>query len=299
MIYLIDSSIYVFRGWQTLPSSIQNTQGAAFNAVMGFTETVVTIIESQQPRWMCAAFDSRNRQAVRYRIHPEYKANRTPSPPELRHQFALCEGVCDALNLAHLSHPEVEADDIIGQLSQCAHRAEKPVTIVSADKDLVQFIDTDDVFWNYAQKTRSNYRQLKKRFGVKPEQIADLLALCGDKTDNIPGIPGVGAATAARVLTKWGNLDGVFANIEGVAAMRFRGAAHVATLLNEHQQRVRMARQLTGLITCDELPNSLDFITYQAPAYETCFDALLNLGFNETEARGYAKRVSCANVQLR
>ena len=291
MVYLIDSSIYVFRGWQSLSASIKNTQGEPFNAVTGFTETLVTILEQTKPSWIAATFDTRNRNAIRYRIHPQYKANRQPSPVELQQQFIQCQSVCTAMGVTTLSNDEVEADDIIGQLAGCAHKAEQPVTIVSADKDLVQFMEQNDLYWNYAQKTTSNYKQLKKRFGVKPSQLADLLALCGDKTDNIPGIPGVGQRTASRLLTKWGNLDGVFANIEGVAAMRFRGAAHVATLLAEHEPTVRMARQLTGLVTTDDLPKSIDTITYTAPGLSRCVEQLVHIGFDDKAANDIAKRV--------
>lgn len=291
VVYLIDSSIYIFRGWQSLSSSIKNTRGESFNAVTGFTETLVTVLEQTKPSWIAAAFDTRNRNAIRYRIHSEYKANRSPSPPELKLQFSQCQSVCDAFGVTQLSNEEVEADDIIGQLAVCAHEVNQPVTIVSADKDLVQFVEQDDIIWNYARKTQSNYKQLKKRFGVEPSQLADLLALCGDKTDNIPGIPGVGPRTAARLLTKWANLDGVFANIDGVASMHFRGAPHVATLLAEHEPTVRMARQLTGLITTDDLPSSIDDITYSAPTIESCTEHLVRVGFSDTDANALAKRV--------
>lgn len=294
MVYLIDSSIYIFNGWQSLPSSIKNTQGETFNAVTGFTETLATVIEQTRPLWIAAAFDTRNRDAIRYRIHPQYKANRSPSPPELQQQFSQCKAVCDAFGVTQLSNLDVEADDIIGQLTGLAQQNYQPTTIVSADKDLAQFIGDNDLFWNYAQKTQSNYKQLKKRFGVKPSQMADLLALCGDKTDNIPGIPGVGQRTAARLLTKWGNLDGVFANIDGVSAMRFKGAPHVATLLVEHEATVRLARQLTGLIRSDDLPNSLDAIAFSSPPIASCTEDLVSVGFSENDANGYAKRVCSA-----
>ena len=291
MVYLIDSSIYIFNGWQSLPSSIKNIRGESFNAVTGFTETLVTILEQTKPSFIAAAFDTRNRNAIRYRIHPEYKANRSPSPPELQQQFLQCKAVCNAFGVTQLSNEEVEADDIIGQLSQLAHENNQPVTIISADKDLVQFVQEDDLFWNYGQKTQSNYKQLKKRFGVKPSQLADLLALCGDKTDNIPGIPGVGQRTASRLLTKWGNLDGVFANIDGVASMQFKGAPHIATLLPEYEPTVRMARQLTGLITTEDLPNSIEAINFSVTEEGSCVQQLLDVGFSSADANAYAKRV--------
>ncbi len=294
MIYLLDSSIYIFGGWQRLPASTISAHGEPFNAVTGFTNTLVSVLETQTPRLFCAAFDSRNRNAIRYRIHPQYKAGRAPSPPELQRQFQHCQSVCDALGVAHFSHPEIEADDIIGHFARQAHAAHQRITIISADKDLVQFVGNDDILWNYAKNQRSNCAQLTKRFGVRPEQIADLLALSGDKTDNIPGVPGVGVATAARVLHKWGDLDGVFANLEAVAAMRFRGAKHVATLLAEHEPTIRMARQLTGCIAVDDLPDTLDSLTVRAPLTDATVAALMRIGFNDIEAIDLSQRVQNA-----
>ncbi len=290
MLYLIDSSIYVFRGWQSFPKTITNTRGEPFNAVMGFTTMISNIMGKQKPHSIVAAFDSRNRQAIRYRIHPEYKANRKPSPPELATQFSQCQAVCKAFGLCTLINAEVEADDLIGHMANLAHAKEQAVTIISADKDLVQFIGPNDIFWDYARNNRSNYTQLTKRFGVTPTQIADLLALCGDKTDNIPGIPGVGAATAARVLCKWENLDGVFANIEAIAKMKFRGAAHVATLLKENEATVRLARQLTGLITTNDMPTTLDISTIKRPRLSECTNSLISIGFASADASNFAEK---------
>jgi len=299
VLYLIDSSIYVFRGWQSFPKTLTNTRGEAFNAVTGFTTMIAALVSNEQPQAITAAFDSRNRQAIRYRIHPEYKANRSPSPPELASQFSQCQAVCQAFGISTLINEEVEADDLIGHLSNLAHDEQRPVTIISADKDLVQFIGKCDIFWDYARNTRSTYAQLSKRFGVAPEQIADLLALCGDKTDNIPGIPGVGAATAARVLSKWGTLDKVFANIDGIANMRFRGAAHVATLLAAHEDTVRLARQLTGLVTTKDLPSTLESARYTAPTMNACIDALVTIGFSEEDATSFARDACLTNSPVK
>jgi len=289
LVYLLDSSIYVFRAWQTQPSAF-NTHNELFHAVIGFTETLVNILTREHPQWIAAAFDTRNRQAIRYRIHPEYKAKRSPSPPELAIQFQRCQQVCEALAVPALADEEIEADDIIGQMAILARENEQRVTVISADKDLAQFIEEHDVYWNLAQNTRSTYQQLTKRFGVRPQQIADLLALCGDKTDNIPGVPGVGVATAAKVLHKWGNLDGVMANLDGVAAMRFRGAPHVAVLLAEYENTIRLARKLTGLIRSDTLPKTLNALAYEPPNPALVIEKLANVGFTKAAATDITKR---------
>jgi len=159
--------------------------------------------------------------------------------------------------LPQFARNRFEADDIIGTLAEMARRKRYRNCILSADKDLAQFIGPNDVYWNFAKKTRLDYRALNKQFGIKPEQIADMLAICGDKVDNIPGIPGVGAATAARLLVKWGDLDSLFEHVDQVAKMKFRGAARVSELLATHEDTVRLARQLTGLFPVPDLPDSI------------------------------------------
>jgi len=260
MLYLIDSSIYVFRAWQTLPPTIVNTHGEQANAVQGFTDVLVQILRDKNPEYIACAFDKSLRSGKRYEIYPQYKANRAPAPAELKIQFDRCMQIASALGVPTFSSNQVEADDIIGWFAHVAHNAHQPVTIVSADKDLVQFIGKDDVYWNFGRKQLWNYQQLSRQFKIRPDQIADMLALCGDKVDNIPGIPGVGPATAAKLLKKWETLDGVIENHHAIKDMSFRGAPRVALLVAEHTNNIRLSRQLTGLIVDSSLPNSLQAI---------------------------------------
>ena len=164
MLYLIDSSIYIFRAWQTLPSSIVNTHGEQANAVHGFTDTLVQILIDKKPEYMACAFDKSSKTGTRYKIYPQYKANRNPVPPELKVQIDRCMEIANALGVPIFSSTQVEADDIIGSFAQVAHQAHQPVTIVSADKDLVQYIGEGDIYWNLARKQQWNYLQLSKQF---------------------------------------------------------------------------------------------------------------------------------------
>jgi len=291
MLYLIDSSIYVFRAWQTLPPTITNTYGEQSNATHGFTDTLATILSEKQPQYIACAFDKSSKTGQRYKIYPEYKANREPAPPELKLQFERCMEVATAMGVPVFSSKKVEADDIIGRFAGLAQKANLPATIVSADKDLAQFIGEHDQYWNLAKKQHSNYKQLSKQFKVLPEQIADMLALCGDKVDNIPGIPGVGATTAARLLKKWKTLDGVIENHEAIAKMAFRGAPRVSGLVAEHIDTVRLARQLTGLIDDEALPNSMAKLKRRVLTGNTMAKRLAEAGVSEQRAQRIAERV--------
>lgn len=256
-LYLIDSSIYIFRAWFILPSSIVSPKGRAVNALFGFADFLSQVTDQVKPTHLVCAFDRSLSSSARNNVYPAYKANRAPAPEELKHQFTLCQTFAEKCGFAQFASDLYEADDIIGTLTDVGRKGRYSNCIVSADKDLAQFVGEKDQYWNFAKKQRLDYHALQKQFGVYPHQIADMLAICGDKVDNIPGIPGVGAATAAKLLVKWENLDNLLDHVEAVANMKFRGAARVSQLLAAHEDTVRLARQLTGLWPVPNLPNSI------------------------------------------
>lgn len=284
MLYLVDVSIYVFRAWQSLPATLTDTHGRQANALIGFADTLRQILDAAGEHPVVCAFDESRGQGERNLLYPAYKANRLPAPPELREQFQRCRQTAEALGCVCLASARVEADDIIGQLAALAQREGQPVTIVSADKDLAQFIGPGDVYWDLARGRRLDEAALQKRFRIRLTQMADLLALCGDKVDNIPGIPGVGQATAARLLKKWPDLDTLLAHTAEVANMGFRGAPRVSQLLHEHSDQVRLARQLTGLITDTDLPASLDNLARRPIEPDRTRQSLQALGFSAEQA---------------
>jgi len=294
MLYLVDSSIYIFRAWQTLPDSIENSLGEPANAVIGFADTLARIIQDEQPTHMVCAFDQNLGKGARKKIYPQYKANRPPAPPDLALQFERCYELATLFGIPSYGSPEVEADDIIGSFSQLAHKRKKPVTIVSADKDLAQFIRAGDTYWNFAKKLKQSEKDLRNQFKAETTQIADLLAICGDKVDNIPGVPGVGMATAARLLKKWGTIDNMLAEpalIANIANMKFRGAPRIAGLIEEHADTIRLARKLTGLIHDETLPTTLTALQLKRPTKTKLIENLSKAGFSEQRSESLAKRV--------
>jgi 5'-3' exonuclease len=292
MLYLVDSSIYIFRAWQTLPDSIESTQGEPANAVIGFADTLAKIIGEEQPTHMVCAFDQNLGKGARKAIYPAYKANRPPAPPDLALQFQRCFEVAKILGIPSFGSKLVEADDIIGSFAKLAQKRKKTVTIVSADKDLAQFIRPGDTYWNFGKKLKLSEKDICNQFNAAPCQIADLLAICGDKVDNIPGVPGVGMATAARLLKKWGNINTLLASTEKIADMKFRGAPRVSALINEHADTIRLARKLTGLIHDESLPSTLSELRLVRPEPQVIIEGLINTGFTEQRSESLAKRVS-------
>jgi DNA polymerase-1 len=297
MIFLIDSSIYIFRAWQSLNSDTRNRFDESDNAVQGFTETLCHIIETHRPKYMVCAFDECFRQGIRNKLYPAYKADRPPAPADLTPQFAKCKQVAQILGLPSIGSSDVEADDIIGHFADKAQNKNMPITIVSGDKDLAQFISAEDLYWDLGRRPIAGYADLHKRFKVRPEQMADWLALAGDKSDNIPGVPGVGPTTAARLLNKWENLDTLLANLGEVAMMKFRGAPRVSRLLYEHKADIALARSLTGLIHDEKLPNDIEACLRKTPSSTDVSEALFAMGFEQTLAQRVANRTSIPHEQ--
>lgn len=297
MIFLIDSSIYIFRAWQSLNSDTRNRFDEPDNAVQGFTETLCHIIETHRPEHMVCAFDECFRQGIRNKLYPAYKADRPPAPADLTPQFAKCKQVAQILGLPSIGSSKVEADDIIGHFAGKAQHKNMPITIVSGDKDLAQFISDDDRYWDLGRRPLAGYADLHKRFKVRPEQMADWLALAGDKSDNIPGVPGVGPTTAARLLNKWENLDTLLANLGEVAMMKFRGAPRVSRLLYEHKADIALARSLTGLIHDEDLPQSIEACLRKIPHSADVSEALFAMGFEQALAQRVANRTCIPHEQ--
>ena len=191
------------------------------------------------------AFDESLKHSARKEIYPEYKANRSPAPEELVRQFRWCRDWVSALGYTEVASDRHEADDLIGTLTELHRSDDCAITILTADKDLAQLIRQHDTWWSFATGQQLTYRGLIKKFGVKPEQIADQLALAGDKVDNIPGIPGIGMTIAGRLLCKFGSLDNLRANLDDVNKMKFRGSDRIMNLLKEHEAILDISAQLT------------------------------------------------------
>jgi DNA polymerase-1 len=244
-LYLVDASLYVFRAWHSVPDEFQDTHGWPVNAVHGFSRFLLDLLERERPQNIVIAFDEALDSCFRHRIYPAYKANRDPAPDELRRQFAHCKALCAALGLNVLAHHEYEADDLIGSALHRARGDGLRGVVISADKDLSQLLHEHDEQWDYARNQRWGMGGVKARYGVHAHQIADYLALCGDAVDNIPGVTGIGAKSAAVLLAHFGSLDVMLERIDEIPFLRLRGAATMATRLREQREHALLWRQLT------------------------------------------------------
>jgi len=246
-VHLIDGSLYVFRAWHSMPDEFTDVDGHPVNAVHGFTRFLCELLERVQPPHIAVAFDASLTTSFRNAIYPPYKANRELPPPDLEHQFVLCREVTEALGIVVLIDHSYEADDLIGSSLWSLRGHGFRSVIVSADKDFGQLLGEHDEQWDYARGLRWGPAGVHEKLGVHPHQVADYLALCGDAVDNIPGVPGVGAKTAAALLTHFGSLDSLLERVDEVAFLRLRGAASCAKKLREHAADALLYRQLTRI----------------------------------------------------
>ncbi|MEG3191111.1 5'-3' exonuclease [Lysobacter sp. D1-1-M9] len=246
-LYLVDASLYVFRAWHSMPDEFRGADGWPTNAVQGFARFLLELLERARPQYIAVAFDEAHDSCFRNALYPAYKANREAAPEELRRQFKHCKALCVALGLAVLAHEQYEADDLIGSACVAARTHGFRAVIVSADKDLSQLLEHGDEQWDYARNQRWGMDGVHARHGVQAGQIADYLALSGDPVDNIPGVPGIGAKTAAALLAHFGTLDALLERVEEVPYLRLRGAASTAARLKLHREQALLCRQLATI----------------------------------------------------
>ncbi len=246
-VYLVDASIYLFRAWHSMPDAFLNDRGQPTNAVYGFTGFLCSLVEQARPSHVGVAFDVSLTTSYRNEIYPEYKANRDPAPEELKRQFAWARDVAEAMGFKCYGDERFEADDLIGTLATHWRDRGHAINVVTGDKDLAQLLEDGDSWWDFARNIRLGPDGIVDKFGVRPGQIADWLALTGDSVDNIPGIPGVGPKTATALLGHFGTLEALFERLGEVPHLSFRGAKSLAPKLEAHRETAELARRLTGI----------------------------------------------------
>jgi DNA polymerase-1 len=249
-LWLVDGSHAIFRAYHALPH-LSTRQGVPTNAVYGFTTMLLRAIREGNPTHLAVAFDEEGKQA-RSEIYAEYKATRGAPPDDLGPQFPLVRRVLEALNVPAVGMPGWEADDVIATLARRARSIGWEVVIVTGDKDLLQLVDGAVRCYDSMYEKWYGPAEVEEKWGVPPHLVADLLALTGDKIDNVPGIPGVGEKTAAALLKDFGSLDQVLARAGEIKKPKLRENA-LASI-----ETVRRARKLIELQGDLPVPVQLD-----------------------------------------
>ena len=213
---LVDGSSYLYRAFHVPQlQALTTLSGQPTGAVYGVVNMLRKLLDREQPSHIAVVFDAKGK-TFRHELYKEYKANRPPMPDELRAQIAPLHAVIRAMGLTLISEPNVEADDVIGTLASRAADQGHDVLISTGDKDMAQLVNDHVTLVNTMTNTTMDASGVMKKFGVTPPQIVDYLALTGDKSDNIPGVPGVGPKTAARWLKEYGSLAQLVGHAEAI-----------------------------------------------------------------------------------
>jgi DNA polymerase I len=213
-LYVIDISSYVFRAYHALPP-LSSSRGEPTHAVHGVTSMLMKLVKERDPKRLVVAVDARGG-SFRKELDPRYKANRPPPPEDLEQQVKRVFEIVRAMGIPCLERPTFEADDVIATIVRQAKEEGLKTVIVSADKDLLQLVGPDVVMYDTMRENVFGEAETVAKMGVLPAQVRDLLALMGDASDNVPGVPGVGQKTAAKLLADHGDLEGIYARIDAV-----------------------------------------------------------------------------------
>lgn len=272
---LVDGSSYLYRAYYA-PPHLTNSKGEATGAVYGVINMLRSLLKQYQPTQMAVVFDAKGG-TFRNEMFAEYKAQRPPMPDDLRSQIEPLHRIIKALGLPLISIPGVEADDVIGTLSTQASLAGRSVLISTGDKDMAQLVNDKVTLINTMTDTTMGISEVTEKFGVGPELIIDLLALQGDKADNIPGLPGVGEKTALAMLQGIGGIEDIIKQAEKIPALGFRGAKTMPAKLAEHGDMLKLSYELATIkldVELDQTWQQLDIQPVDQDALIQCYSEM-------------------------
>src|SRR3990167_5183338 len=248
---LVDGSSYLYRAFHAMPS-LQNSKGLPTGAVYGVVNMLRSLISEYHPEWMAVIFDAKGK-TFRDELYAEYKATRPSMPEELVKQIEPLHQVIQALGIPLLMIEGVEADDVIGTLAHQANEQGISTLISTGDKDLAQLVNDKITLVNTMSETILNPNTVKEKFGVPPSLIIDYLALIGDTSDNIPGIPQVGPKTAAKWLTQYGSLDEIIKHADQISGKVGESFRTNLSLLPLSKTLVTIKKDVTLPVTLEDL----------------------------------------------
>lgn len=286
---LVDGSSYLYRAYHALPP-LTNSKGQPTGAVKGVINMLRRLRKDYPQSPIAVVFDAKGK-TFRDELFAEYKANRPPMPDDLRPQVQPIHDIVTAMGLPLLVVEGVEADDVIGTLARQAAEKSHPVIISTGDKDMAQLVCEHVHLVNTMTESYLDAPGVREKYGFGPELMIDFLALMGDKIDNIPGVPGVGEKTALGLIQGLGGLDAIYANLEAVRTLDFRGAKKMPEKLQEHRDQAFLSYQLATIKTDVPLAVTPESIHIGQPDNQR----LLSL-FKELEFKSWVAELSDAEV---
>ena len=257
-IILLDGNSLSYRAFYAMPA-LQNKSGLYTNSVYGFTLMLERMLEDIKPKYALVAFD-KGKQTFRHKTYQDYKGTRDKTPSELVEQFGYVRELLDSYGIKYEEHFDYEADDIIGSYAKLAEKAGLEVIIISGDKDLTQLAsDNITIYYTKRGVTEVDHYTpefINEKYGLSPEQIIDMKGLMGDKSDNIPGIAGIGEKTAIKLLAEYKTVENVLDNIDNISGKKLKER------LAEGKEDALLSKELATIFTEVPVENKLEDLTF-------------------------------------
>jgi len=257
-IILLDGNSLSYRAFYAMPA-LQNKSGLYTNSVYGFTLMLERMLEDIKPKYALVAFD-KGKQTFRHKTYQDYKGTRDKTPSELVEQFGYVRELLDSYGIKYEEHFDYEADDIIGSYAKLAEKAGLEVIIISGDKDLTQLAsDNITIYYTRRGVTEVDHYTpefINEKYGLSPEQIIDMKGLMGDKSDNIPGIAGIGEKTAIKLLAEYKTVENVLDNIDNISGKKLKER------LAEGKEDALLSKELATIFTEVPVENKLEDLTF-------------------------------------
>ena len=277
--FIIDGHSQLYQAYYAI-TGLTTPSGQPINAVYGFTRMLRKIIREDKPCYMAIAFDTKG-PTFRHIEYKEYKSHRKPTPDDLVSQIPLLYDVVNAYNIPLYAIQGFEADDIIGTISKKLSKENIECTIITIDKDMDQLIDKHIKIFNPRKKEIKDIEKLRKEKGIEPENVIDILALGGDSSDNIPGIPGIGYKTALNLIREWKSLENVISNVD-----KIKGKKKQENLL-KYIELARLSKRLATIDTKVPLDFNLEACRLTNFNNNKLNEIFTNYGFNSFIAENH------------
>ncbi len=277
---LVDGSSFIYRAYFAARGGFSTSKGIPTGAVLIITRMFEGLLRDYPNTPILMVFDAGGK-TFRNDLYPEYKANRPPMPDDLQVQIPYVHRLVEAMGFQDVSMKGFEADDIIGSYTKAAKKAGMSVVICSGDKDLAQLAGKGVIIHDYLKNEILDSQGVFKKYGVKPEHIIDFLALKGDSSDNIPGMPGTGDKTACAIINALGGIADIKKRIDEAASLKFRGAATFKERFEEYLPQIELSYNLALIKTDLALPIALDSLTVPLKNREQLLSLYKELEFNK------------------
>ena len=285
-LYLIDGSAYIYRAYHAI-RSLTNSKGLPTNAVFGFTRMLIKLIEDRSPEYVVMFFDAKG-PTFRHELYQDYKANRPPMPEDLSIQIPYIKEITHGFNIPVIEMQGFEADDLIGTFKCRAEKAGFFVVMVTGDKDFVQLVTDNAVIWDPMKEKTIDINTVRDDFGVDPYQMIDVMALSGDASDNIPGVPGIGPKTALSLIKTFKTVERLYEIVHTITKKK----QHENLVL--YKEQALLSKELVKINIDVPFPFNTENFKYQAPDNTKLSKLFKNLEFRQLQ-QAFPKQSDLSN----